>query len=469
MDLSAQISPQRGAALRRFPLFGFLLALAVVGCAPVQDDLTPTPGESVVYRLPWFEEGGGYALQDVSLTTFSEPSKLRGALAEIIVDPRVNGSGLTSEEPIGRWVQSGSKMIPADFLTLQAATIYAHLEKLAAIDVATGLSSHLGGRAKIGLSSRISDGSGQSQALILNNAIYDGRLDTLFIVPYTSKVGLAISLNAGIIGHEHFHRVFQSIVLSRIREAARVGTVPYGWDDAGTCAWNIQPETSVPVDEPKFEIQRRTLPLGQQAVELVPQKVFNQVLVRGVNEGFADFWGWAYSRDDEFVGRSLNHSEDQARRLDKPTGTIPLKAVLRQSLIGMDRAGYPVLKSEAGRTAAAYRFGTEYARILRSFVEALVSEAEMDRNAAVVKVRLALATSMQDVSDAVVAKWGTEELEPEVMLKPLVSKLLKMSSEGPAVLNAKSSTAICRELVRLKASASLKSGLCGDFELRLNR
>lgn len=417
-----------------------LFAVAVLsGCAPSDDN------RHLVYRLPWMDASGGYSIQDIELSTFQEPESLRGSSGEVVVDPVLASGTIKANEPIGRWIRDGNRMIPADFVTQQAATLYAHLEKLAAIDAATNVASKMQGPSRIGLLVRVSETS--TSPMILNNAVYDGRLDALLIVPYASEL-LPISQNAGVIGHEHFHRVFQSIVLKPIRELARNGATVL--DDESPCAGGI-------VEKRRDQSEESTDPTNDG---LVPLKILNQTMIRGVNEGFADFWGWAYSRDEEFVSRSLGVREDAARRLDKPVSNLPQKLAFRNSLFTVNRAGLPVLKSEGARVAAAYRIGTEYARILRGVVEALVSNGPMGRDAAVEKVRMALAESLSSLSSDVVGSYTRDELDPELLLKPFFTKLIRMSSTGPAVLDASSAKAVCDELSRLQASANMTSGLC---------
>jgi hypothetical protein len=417
------------------------IVVLLSGCAPVEDK-APT-----IYRLPWLDASGTYSIQDISLTTFHEPDKLRGAAGEVVVDPRVNGDSIEANEPIGRWVRDGSVMRPADFVTQQAATLYAHLEKLSEIDTATGVASKLNGISRIGMLVRISEST--SSPMILNNAVYDGRLDALFIVPYAGDL-LPISQNAGIIGHEHFHRVFQAIVLSSIREKERTKAVPYRVGYEAPCAGGV-------VDKLAGDREPDATGWGGG---LVPIHIMNRALLRGVNEGFADFWGWAYSRDEEFVARSLGIREDAERRLDKLAGALPQKMGFRKSLTTLDKQGKPTLKSEDSRIAASYRIGTEYARVLRGVVEALVSSGGFTRIAATEKVRLALAQSLVTLSTEVAAGWVREELDPELMMKPFFTKLIRMSQAGPAVLESASAVVVCDELARLQASSHMLDGLC---------
>lgn len=449
-------------------VFSGLVAAIICGCAPSNESSSKTE----VYRLLWPSASGDYSFQDVSLSTFREPDSLRGDVAEILVDPKISGGTVIGEEPIGRWVRDGSRRIPADFVTLQAAVIYAHLEKLAEIDANLGLAGAMNGRSRVGLLARVSEKP--SAPMITNNAIYDGTLDILFIVPYLTNrnqpvsLQLPVSMNAGILGHEHFHRVFQSIISNPIHETGRTGSATgrslEALHELPGCSW--QNENSIVLNQDAAITTLPSVPVNQTAaafepVQIVPRKVFNQTLLRGINEGYADFWGWAYSRDEDFVARSVGASEDALRRIDKPASSIPLKATLRGSLI-TDVGGIPTLKSERGQVAAAYRFGTEYARILRGFTEVLIRDAKQDRDQAIASVRQALASSLRELSSEIAEKWGREELDPELLLKPTLVKLLRMSPSGPAVLDASASIAVCKELERLNASAGLKQGLCGS-------
>jgi hypothetical protein len=409
---------------------GFLVLLSA--CAPSEEK------SPITYRLPWLDASGTYTFQDIELSTFHEPDALRGGVAQIVVDPRLLTTDIDAQEPIARWSRQGSRMVPGDFVTQQAATLYAHLEKLAAVDKATGVDVKMKGVSRVGLLVRMSEKV--SAPMILNNAVYDGRLDALFIVPYSGDL-LPISENAGIIAHEHFHRVFQSIILTPIRESTRNG-----------CQFGIVEDAD--------DGDQESAPGGSSGT-LVQPKAMNQALLRGMNEGFADFWGWAYSRDDEFVARSLGSREAAARRIDTPVASLPSKTGFRNSLITVTKTGNLKMKSKGGLVAASYRVGTEYARILRGVVEALVVTGGIPRDVAIEKTRLAMARSLDDTAVDVLGKFGREELDPELLLKPFFSKLIKMSATGPAILEASSANVVCDELARLGASSTMNEGLCG--------
>ncbi len=408
-------------------ILGVASALMLGACAPVQEDQSGAPGQ---FRLPMFNElTSRYELQTVKLTTFREPEKLRGDAATILVDPSVEAGALMLKEPIGRFVKEGSVWTPADFATLQATTLYAHAERLLEIDRSLGLKSWMPGPERIAIQSRIVD-SPESSFLVFNNAIFDGRLDALFIVPY-DRAELPISLNAGVIGHEHFHRIFQS------------GVLKSGRGLGGMAEHSCAVHTTVLAIKPEV------------ASHLVSAKELNQVVLRSMNEGLADFWGWAYSMDDGFIGRSLGEAEEQARRLDRRALPLLTKEEIRAQLVNR--------KSDRERTMLAYRFGTYYSRFLRSLVETMV-DSGVPRYDAVIEVRRALASSLGSLGEHVSATRGVTsgvtsgavegEIEPDFLAAPLARLLLKSS-----FLRGRTEK-LCQRLQELVPPATFSSVSC---------
>ena len=102
--------------------------LAVLSCGRTRLD-------STTYRLPWPVGDGTMALQDVVIETLTDPEHFSGSSAHVYVEPGDGGTSLAGAEPSGRYVRTGSGvLIPSDYVTLQAVTAYAHVEKLRAFD-----------------------------------------------------------------------------------------------------------------------------------------------------------------------------------------------------------------------------------------------------------------------------------------------------------------------------------------------
>ncbi|MES2962824.1 MAG: hypothetical protein V4760_02965, partial [Bdellovibrionota bacterium] len=315
----------------------------LAGCAPEESRFS-----TKTYRLPFPGEDGTYALRDVELSTYREPEKFRGDVAQVFVEPHESNGQLAGEEPVGRYLKGGDGvLVPADFASLQATTVYAHMERLHTLDEKLGIANAIRWPLKIGVQTNVVDqGRG-----VNNNAVYDGRLDALLIVPYTGA-GIPIAMNAGVLAHEHFHTIFQSFVLSKVKESSVVVGKPGGLQSVfeHECSWidrSVMPMTPAeppPVappaaepapappgpapaqpgpSEPKQEtpvpgsptkpakkppfVFKRTIEdeETEKAAEGMPKRTYNGFMLRALNEGLADFWGWVYTGDMSYIQLSL--------------------------------------------------------------------------------------------------------------------------------------------------------------------
>lgn len=389
-----------------------LALIAVCGVACSKGD---SAGERL-YQLPWPTASGDYKLQNVKITSFDHPEEMRGRYAKILVDPYIADGKLQSSEPVGRFAQVDSQIsVPADFATLQATAIYAHLERLFQLDDAVGVAAKIQWPLTIALQANVVDQAGA----LVNNALYDGRLDALLIVPYF-EARLPISLNAGILAHEHFHKIFQTMVLSQIQAKggdvgrpapAGAASRPSAFDVP--CDWSVQADTD---SHQRIQISevKKDVPFD------VPVQVYNEFLVRGLNEGLADFWGWVYTGDPSFIGRSLKPEETELRRMDLPLGRLPSVEVLKRNL--KDPFSENGIKKEDSRYVLAYRLGTYYARFMRELALEIGGGDEKDLGARVA-VAKALMNSLPMIAKGLVSNYTDDYISPNAMLKPLYLNL----------------------------------------------
>lgn len=444
MDLADLTRKRKFGAVQ---LAVLVVGFALVACSPFEETVNTR-----TFRLLWPSAGKNgsveYGFQNVEVETLSDPDHFRGDVAEVIVDPKSSGGKVVGDDAVARYAREGSVLRPADFVTLQAVTVYAHLERLSKVDRSLGLHGSLRGREKIGLLARIPEGP-RSSTILMNNAVYDGGLDALFIVPFDQQT-LPLSMNAGVIAHEHFHRLFQAAILDPLKMAARSGTIPYGWDDSIGCAHN----------QIAYQMKQEAPTGGDITV-----RVYNQVLVRGMNEGLADYWGWAYSGDETFVGRSLGDGEDRERRLDTKVTGFPTPQELKNTLLVVDRSGRSVLKSEGGRIQAAYRFGTQYARMLRGMTEAMITSG-IPRGKAIEGMRRALAMALTDLNTKVLAAWGKTELPTDAFVGSVAEVLRSPKFQKESGLTVPHD-AVCAEMIRVGISKGGRGETCAtefDFE-----
>jgi hypothetical protein len=235
-----------------------------------------------------------------------------------------------------------------------------------------------------------------------NNAIYDAKLDSLLLVPYDAG-GVPISMNPGVLAHEHFHFIFQRLVMSHVRDTATqtscAGAVAAG--SGRVAAVPTMAERSRNGEIAGGASTASVDPVGKTAAA-IPPRVYNSYILRGLNEGFADFYGWVYSNDNSFLAKSLPEQDDM-RRLDATSGRLPSESLLRRLLV--DNFHPELILPEAVRAHNAYSLGSIYARYLRHLVDDLVASGRTAADArllvtrAVIEILPEVGQQMESVYD----------------------------------------------------------------------
>ena len=302
--------------------------------------------------------------------------------------------------PAGRYVSTPTgSFISLDATAIQAATVYAHIERLHKLDVSSGASEFLPPRASIGLNVGITT---TDNLRIENNAQYNPTLDAFLFVPYTDT-DLPIVFNAGVIAHEHFHSIFQHIVLKGMQISKAY--------------------LSANIDEPN------KLPPPTQATQTFAHDTgspisidqYNRYVLRGINEGLADFWGWLYSGDESFVGRSLVNSLE-TRRLDRGSVQFYDSDFFKLAL-GRNT-------NDQTRLSMAYFLGSQYAVYFRNITLKIFNgKSDPETRAKMARI---LILSLPNFKDELLAKLDSQYLAPEIFVKSFM-KSLQANSNAPSL------------------------------------
>lgn len=195
----------------------------------------------------------GSVFKVVALKGVQDQKTLRGQVVEFFLSPGEKDNQLVGQAPVARFVQGKDGVhIPADVLSLQMVTLYYHMQSLKEFEEKLSDQAVNSWPRKIGLQVNSKD-----TAARYNNAFYNQKLETLYFVPYTDS-NLPIPLNPGVIAHEYFHSYFAKIVLK---------------------------------------------PLESQ--KKVKRDLYTEYVLKSLNEGLADTWGWIYTGDPDFVSLSL--------------------------------------------------------------------------------------------------------------------------------------------------------------------
>lgn len=386
--------------------FIFILLLSLTACT--SREMANSKGSPVQVQISEVRpETGEYVLSTVTLSTISHLSNLTGAAAEFHMSPKLEQGRLIGGRPqIHSMENSKGVLIFTDIVSLHLVSLYKIFEDLLKMDQALGLDGLLPWPRQVAYNAQFRL-NGQ---VVTNNAFYAGEEDIYIFVPFTGGE-LPLQVNAGVVGHEHFHAFFNKLFLLPI-SASKGKRVGFGNPHLQRL-FSIEDRSNDPQSETEsFDLE---------------DEMYHEVLIRGVNEGLADVWGWIFSGDRNFVGRSIP-SERKTRTLDLPSNrfvsTAELKSWVAQS-------------SEHEALALSYTFGNGLARSLKT----LISMEE--------------GVSANSVSRELKLKWAQK----------VISALPKLKEEFLKSLSQKRTLAPGKiiELILLQ-SADLKPDTCAALE-----
>ncbi|MGE0529227.1 MAG: hypothetical protein AB7P49_19385, partial [Bdellovibrionales bacterium] len=216
--------------------------------------------------LPWPAEQGGYSFQEIELDTLSSIYTLRGPVAEVYVEGHLAEDGYSGSVAEPRVTDSGDICVPQDVQSSMALSAYAQMERLHSFEQELGVAQQISWPRKVGIDIRLSGQTG----LRHNNAHYFARQDVVAVIPYNVKNGIPMGINHGVFAHEHFHAHFQHLVIAPLN--ARLG--------------------GLNVDD-------------LEHADVTMKRGVNSYVLRGWNEGLADFYASVYIRRTEFLSETL--------------------------------------------------------------------------------------------------------------------------------------------------------------------
>ena len=371
-------------------LFLGAVLLAFTGCKPAPNEQTAN-GDLTV-QIPLSETSNGdseYLLKSVTLKDVSNLREVRGKYAQFFYAPGLVEGRLAGSSPIAYFAKTKNETYVAkDALSLQMATLYYHMQSL--ITWAQDLGITVKGPFQIGLNTKIKG----DEAVQANNAFYDGRSKAMLFVPYTDRE-MPISVNAGIIAHEFFHSIFYSKVLGPLSK--KHVTISQRLSDENVHSlegWG----------------EHKKIAAGS----LTEVELFNETYLRGINEGLADFWGWAYTDDPDFIKWSLS-THVKKRSLKKPeqvnykTDNDIEAAVVEAQNIADD-------PSQA-LSNFIYDVGTPYARFLKELVSVKMKNEGLMRAEAKKAVSQFIITFIEHLGHDALALNKSERLSTQSLFK----------------------------------------------------
>lgn len=324
-----------------------LCALAgLAGCTPKDTNTGAAKGE-VRVRLPLLGKDGVTKIGERSLGDIDNLNEVTGKYARFVFAPKITSEGLVGFAPHARFVKAADGVfVPADEQSQHLAAIYAEFEQLYLFDQKLGVENLLAWPRVVGFSVRILNGS----SILTDNAFYDGASDATLVVPY--KDGhLPLAMNPGVLAHEHFHSLFDRLVVRPLLQEKLISR-------------RMSPSAHAEKELAEYfeKIQQKAADIELDDAEL-DERLYNTVLLKSVNEGLADVWGWVRTGDMNFVGRSLP-AFTVARTLEVGADETPVPLLDKKSFRDILASFSRTRRAEMLLNDFAYRPGTQLARAL---------------------------------------------------------------------------------------------------------
>lgn len=411
------------AISRRFAavFLAFAAAGAVIACSENRSQVSEARG-AVRVRLPILGTDGVTELGERTLTGIEDLSQVRGRYARFLYGPLVSSDGLHGSAPRARFIRAKDGVyVPGDEQSQNLAAVYSELERLEALDREAGAGDLLSWPRTVGFSLRLLGSAGP----VVDNAFYDGNTDSLLVVPYKSG-RLPLAMNPGVVGHEHFHALFDRLVVRALIAKNAINR---------TLAPSAHGEGSLREYFGGIAVK----PAIETGDETESRRHCDTILLKSVNEGLADVWGWVHSGDANFVGRSVPRFA-KMRDLTARAGELLGEAADRETFC----RAVTVVTHRSSKAAEAMGRLNEFsyvpaAHLAKSAIRVLSAGIDVADRAERVKIARRVIRALPAIAEAVTAGEG---IGPRDVLKilfetePLTEAQLEarknlVSADGP--------------------------------------
>ncbi|QDK39069.1 hypothetical protein [Bdellovibrio sp. NC01] len=334
-----------------------LMATTLGACSANPDSASTSGDVKVLAPMNDASSKNSYSLQFIDLIGLSNLQEVSGKFVRFFFSPRIINNHLNGSAPKGRFIRNtDGNYVPGNDLSQQMVVIYAHMQRLAALDAEVGAGDVNKWPRDVGIGVRVKGG-------MSNNAFYDGKTDSMLFVPYTQP-DLPIAANGGILAHEHFHSLFYKLVLKGLNEEASVHDRNLFLQASGISADDKHTADATPAPIGRLEARSDFRSLDKDEL----QEAYHTALMRGLNEGFADFWGWMYTGNPDFIAASLP-SQKSVRSLEVKNAdlvhTMPSELNVRRDVSFFMVNSGDSIELNSNLIGYAYTLGTQYSRVLK--------------------------------------------------------------------------------------------------------
>ena len=339
-------------------------SLLLLGCNPDHSVKSERGDIDVQIPVPAKRDENGnlngptFTFEVVKLLNVFNLNKVRGKFARFYLSPKIENDRLQGVFPDADFIKNKNNVYtPTNELSAKMSSIYYHIQNMALLDAKLGLGSINKLPRDIGIDVKYKN-SKESTGFDKDNVFYEGKYDAIIFAPNEND-SIPIAINGGIIAHEHFHSLFHKLVMEKLlKEKIITKEIPL--------------TTHYLEDILEEDIPQPTEESGK-VPEISAEQIkssYNLVLLKGLNEGLADFWGWMYTNDDNFIIHSLPEvAEDRTLKIKKED--LPsLKIPTQDQIVSMIKVFSQNKGSFGGRlNFYSYDLGTQFARVMKVFAE----------------------------------------------------------------------------------------------------
>lgn len=331
----------------------YLGTLVIFSSCQKQEPISEAKG-NIKVLVPIVGEGAD-KLSNVTIKNVNNLKEVSGSYAQFYYTPGSQKDSLTGQAPQARFIRTTDEVyVPTDVITQQMFSIYYHIQNLNDFNAEIASELKQTKPFSIGLNTQVSGDLLNG----INNAFFDGQSNALLVVPYSLK-NVPISVNGGIIAHEFFHSVFFKYMFKNFTEQQAALVKQSSGDDAG--------------DMDAF--------------------YYNQTYIRGINEGMADFWGWIYTNNTDYISISLpDFGEARKMELDDAhRGQIETRQDIEAKVAEAQALSRNPTDYLSGYI---YKVGTPHARFLKELTVKIARDNYGTTEADLAKAKLKIAQSI---------------------------------------------------------------------------
>lgn len=343
-----------------------------------------------------------YEFQVIELLNIYDLSSLTGKFVQFYTKASNEGGKLDGTQPKAHFIKTKKGyFVPRNNFSMELASIYFHTQNLALLDQKIGAEKINSLPRKVIIDTPISQGTYKD-----NNAIYDASMDVIVYLPYTEE-NLSLALNGGIFAHEYFHSLFYKLVQKKLEKNKLFDQVSSL--TAHTKTNSLNPKSFMTSDEFLEKLARFRKTSEFKITQEVVQDYYI-LLFKGLNEGLADFWGWSYTKDVNFIQHSLPEVNNK-RCLDLKIQNLSSPVLFTKDEL-LSVIFYP-FDSENDKIANinsySYSVGTRFALFFKELTQTISQKRAITTDEAKILVMKSLVSFMTDFGNEL----GQTELKAE--------------------------------------------------------